>query len=372
MLIDLFTWNDVQIDAASKTAWIGPGTQAGYFNEQLNKVGLAFPTAHASHVSLGGFLVCGGFGRNSREWGIGCENVLEVECVNAAGEVLTANATTNPDYYWAARGAGPAFFGIITRFKVRAHDMPKVLHQRIDVYDIADFDALMKWTMEITPRLPPYIEPMVFRRRLDEKTGSWGPDTLSVISVGMADTAEKIREGFALLDTCPVIKKRINTIYRDDVTLQVLYDRSGGSDPVGWRYATDGIWSDADPAKLVPAMRDLYNTPTPRTYIYYAMWGPVNRELPDMAMTIQARSYIGAYVRWQDPAEDQKMFEWTNAQMTRLAPLGVGSKMNDEAMVRRPARFFSDAAEKRLNAMIAKYDPDNLFLSFLKPGDQIY
>lgn len=372
MLIDLFTWNKVEVDVATKTALVQPGTQAGFLNETLNKSGFAFPTAHASHVSLGGFLLCGGFGRNSRDWGIGCENVLEVECVNAEGEVIKANATENPDYYWAARGAGPAFFGIVTNYKLQVHDMPKVIHQRIDVYDMKDFDGLIKWSMEFNSKIPTYVEPMVFRRQLDAKTGGRGPDTLSLIWVAMAESAEKAKAGLDLMDKCAVFKNRVSTFYRDDATLQALYDRSGDSDPPGWRYATDGVWTDEKPAKLIPVMRDLYNTPTPRTYIYYAMWGPPKQKLPDMAMTIQARSYVGAYVRWEDPAQDREMFDWTNKHMEALAPLGVGSKMNDEAMVRRPARFFSDEAQKRLDAMTAKYDPDGLFLSFLKTGDEIF
>jgi hypothetical protein len=40
-------------------------------------------------------------------------------------------------------------------------------------------------------------------------------------------------------------------------------------------------------------------------------------------------------------------------------------------MVRRPARFFSDAAKKRLDVMTAQHDPDGVFLSFLKTGDVI-
>jgi hypothetical protein len=351
---------------------VQPGTQAGAFNEALNKQGFAFPTAHASHVSLGGFLICGGFGRHSREWGIGCENVLEVECVNAKGEVLIANELQNQDYYWAARGAGPAFFGIVTNFKVRVHELPKFIHQRIDVYDMTDFDALMTWAIEVTPKLPAYVEPMVFRRRLDEKTEGWGPDTVSVIAVAMANDVETIKKGFAPLDTCPVLKKRVNQFYRDDITLQGLYDRSGGSDPWGWRYVTDGMWTDTPAKQLVPLLRDLYNTPSPRTYIYNAMWGETRKNLPDMAMTIQARSYYGAYVRWKDPADDQKMIDWATGQMKRLEPVSVGSKMNDEAVVFRPAKLFSDAAQKRLEAMQAQYDPDALFCSFLKQGDGVY
>jgi hypothetical protein len=116
----------------------------------------------------------------------------------------------------------------------------------------------------------------------------------------------------------------------------------------------------------------MYDTPSPYTYIYYAMWGNTRKNLPDMAMTIQARSYIGAYVRWDKAEDDESMFDWTNKHIAALAPLAVGSKMNDEALVRRPARFFTDAAEKRLNEMTAKHDPTGLFLSFLKVGDQIY
>ena len=373
MLIDLFTWNEVQVDTTNKTAWVGPGTQAGYCNEQLNKYGLAFPTAHASHVSMGGFLLCGGFGRNSRNWGIGCENVLEIECVDAAGEVITANATTNPDYYWAARGSGPAFFGIVTKFKVQAHDLPKVIHQRIDIYAIADFDAVISWTMRVNDAIPPYVEPMVLRRRYDDKTGGWGPDTFSLIWVAMGSTTEQCRAGLAIMDQCPAIARKQQTLFRDDMTLQDLYNRSGRSDPTGWRYATDGVWSDADPKLLLKPLRELFDTPTPGSYIYYAMWGNTRRHLPDMALTVQGRSYLSGNVRWQDPADDARMFKWCDERTAAFDAVSLGGKMNDESMVRRPqVRYFSDAAQRRLAELTAKHDPEGLFLSFLKPGDQIY
>lgn len=369
MLLDLSTWNDFKIDAASKTAWVQPAVKSGAMVLAAAELKLCFPGGHNPDVALGGFLICGGFGRNSRQWGIGCENILEIECVDAKGELIRANENENPDFYWAARGAGPGFFGVVTRLKLKLHDLPIVIRQRIYVYDMADFDAVMRWSFEVQPKLPDYIEPMMYRRRLDEKTGDWGPDTFFVIAVGMGDSIEKVAAGLAPLETCPVRKRAVAVYSNDNATLEQLYARSTGADPVGWRFAVDGIWSNADPEQLIPLVRELFATvPTPRTYIYYSMWGPV-KELPDMAMSMQARIYVAAHTRWQNPDDDDKMFAWTTQQMRGFEPYSVGSKLNDDAMVHRQAPYFTEAAAKRLSQLQAKYDPNGVFLSFLKLGD---
>lgn len=41
------------------------------------------------------------------------DTVLEFEVVTAAGDIVTANADTNPDLFWALRGGGPSAFGVI-------------------------------------------------------------------------------------------------------------------------------------------------------------------------------------------------------------------------------------------------------------------
>jgi hypothetical protein len=51
-------------------------------------------------------------------------------------------------------------------------------------------------------------------------------------------------------------------------------------------------------------------------------------------------------------------------QMKRIEHLAVGSKLNDENMARRPARYFSDAAQARLERLRAQYDPERRFASF--------
>lgn len=372
MLLDLSSWNQLTVDPAAKTAWVQPAVKSGAVTAALKPHQLAFPTGHNADVTLGGFLLCGGYGRNGRHWDVGCKNILEIECVTAKGELIRANVDENPDYYWAARGGGPGFFGAVTRMKLQVFDLPKVIRQRVYVYDMADFDAIMRWSMEVMPQLPDYVEPMVFRRRLDEKTGGWGEDTLLIVAVSMADTVEKVAAGFAPLETCPVRDRVKNTYFNDNASLEQFFARNEASDPKGMRFSVDGMWSNADPTQLVPALREMYTTlPTPRSFIYYAMWGPTKSDWPDMAMTVQGNVYIAAHALWDNAANDAKMHEWTSGSMRKLERFSVGSKLNDDATVRRPSRYFSDAASAKLKALTAKHDPDGVFRSFLKVGEPI-
>ena len=41
-----------------------------------------------------------------------------MEAVTAAGEVVRCDEDENSDLFWAARGAGPGFFAIVTGFRL--------------------------------------------------------------------------------------------------------------------------------------------------------------------------------------------------------------------------------------------------------------
>ena len=88
----------------------------------LRTHGLAFPLAHSANVPIGGYLLGGGMGWNGRI--VGTHGVAfacaPLDVVTAAGERLTINERSHPDLYWAARGAGPAFCAVATRFHLEA------------------------------------------------------------------------------------------------------------------------------------------------------------------------------------------------------------------------------------------------------------
>jgi hypothetical protein len=89
--------------------------------------GLAFPVGHCSTVPLGGYLLGGGFGWNAGAWGVACHAVEGVEVVTADGGIRRASGAEEPDIFWAARGAGPAFFGVVTRYRLRLRPLPRAI-----------------------------------------------------------------------------------------------------------------------------------------------------------------------------------------------------------------------------------------------------
>ncbi|MGH7155923.1 MAG: FAD-binding oxidoreductase [Acetobacteraceae bacterium] len=74
-------------------------------------------------VGVAGLVQGGGFGSFSKQFGTGAGGLLEAEVVTADGAVRVANACTNPDLFWAIKGAGNGF-GVITRLTLRTHDLP--------------------------------------------------------------------------------------------------------------------------------------------------------------------------------------------------------------------------------------------------------
>ena len=75
-------------------------------------------------VGVAGFIQTGGFGEFSKRWGVASAGLLEAEVVTSDGAVLTTNACTNPDLFWALKGAG-ASFGVITKVTLQTHALPK-------------------------------------------------------------------------------------------------------------------------------------------------------------------------------------------------------------------------------------------------------
>ena len=165
MLLDVSRLNAVTIDASAMRAMVGPGCRGNDVDKLLAAQKLFFPVGHCRGVGLGGFLLQGGFGWHGRALGPACENVLAIDYVGADGELRHASPNENADMYWAARGAGPGFFGVITRFHLKLHPRPKVIGSKFAFYTVDRLEELVRWALEVGPDVPPSIELMLFMSR---------------------------------------------------------------------------------------------------------------------------------------------------------------------------------------------------------------
>jgi FAD/FMN-containing dehydrogenase len=76
-------------------------------------------------LSLAGLAQSGGFGSLSKHYGTVAGSLLEAEVVTADGKIQIANASTNPDLFWALKGGGGGSFGVVSKMTLRTHDLPE-------------------------------------------------------------------------------------------------------------------------------------------------------------------------------------------------------------------------------------------------------
>jgi FAD/FMN-containing dehydrogenase len=110
-----------RISVGSGRATIGPGAQLVDVYRKLAGAGATIPAGSCPSVGIGGHALGGGMGLAGRRFGLTCDNVASLRIVTADGRLVTADADTNPDLYWACRGGGGGNFGIVTSFQMRTH-----------------------------------------------------------------------------------------------------------------------------------------------------------------------------------------------------------------------------------------------------------
>jgi FAD/FMN-containing dehydrogenase len=96
-----------------------------------NAGGMALPHGRCFGVGTSAFLLGGGMGFAMREFGLGCDRMLEAEVALPDGRVVRASAEENADLFWALRGGGGGNLGVALRFKVGAEPAKPVTTYRI-------------------------------------------------------------------------------------------------------------------------------------------------------------------------------------------------------------------------------------------------
>jgi FAD/FMN-containing dehydrogenase len=99
--------------------------------KDTNAGGMALPHGRCFGVGASAFLLGGGMGFTMRDFGLGCDRVLEAEMALPDGRVVRASAEQNTDLFWALRGGGGGNLGVALRFKVRAEPAKPVTTYRI-------------------------------------------------------------------------------------------------------------------------------------------------------------------------------------------------------------------------------------------------
>jgi FAD/FMN-containing dehydrogenase len=371
LLIDLGGLHEIDLDTSASIVRVSPSVTGGELNQILNEQGLMFPGGHCPTVGLGGFLLQGGMGWNCRGWGWSCERIQAIDVVTANGELVRADESQNADLLWAARGAGPGYFGVVTRFHLKVRPLPQALTQSTYIYRHGHFDEMMGWLHTIHPTLAPSVEVVAVGGTfpLPPEVKHVDGSMLMVHGLTFADTREEAVEALLPFESCPVVEEALVRQVALPTSIALECEEQRRANPEGYRYVVDNMWTNAGADEIVPALRDAFTTlPTKESFSLWFGMAP-QRQLPNMALSLQADLYFASYVIWKDEADDERCRAWLAAQMKHIEPITEGLFLADSDLATRPAQFFSDTHWQQLEELRARYDPDGLFHSYLAAPD---
>lgn len=358
LLIDLGAMQELGFDPSSGIAVASPGVRGGVtLAPFLAAHGRMFTGGHCESVGIGGFLLQGGQGWNSRRWGWGCENVVGFDAVTADGELVHCDEHNNADLYWAGRGAGPGFFGVVTRFHLRTFALTQMWHDT-RAFALDELEALLPWLHEVLPRLDPAVEPVLAATRV--RTGEVELLLHTTLVAERAEDADRL-----LLPLADPPAEALEHVH-GPTTIEGENAAQARQNPTGHRYCADSQWTNATAAELAPLLRAIWSElPTRHSFSIWYGWAPT-RPLPAMAFSLEANVYIATYAIWADAADDERHRCWVHDHHARLAEhVGEGVYIGDSDFGRRPDRFMAEPNLARLEKIRAEHDADRLFVSYL-------
>lgn len=364
LLIDLAGLDSIEVDPAARVAAVGPGTRGNDLNARLADQKLVFPTGHCPTVGLGGFLLGGGYGWNSRALGPACFSVRAVDVVLPDGSLVHADDETAPDIIWAARGSGAGFFGVVTRFYLDVAPAYQQIVRSSYLFPGELRDEVLAWTYETVDTISPWLE---MSARVCFEPGYDKPMTMVTAAAFCRQSGDEAM--LAAVEAAPFISSSVRTVHRRVATIADMYDVADRLLPEGSRYAVDGVWTSAPATDILRLGGDiLAQPPTRASFMLWMLWGHVD-ERPDACWSTQGRLYFSPNAVWDDPADDLRNEVWAHAALDALSEIDLGTQFSDQNPADRPSHGLEAGQRQRLAELRATYDPSGLLCGYLRPEE---
>ncbi len=373
-VIDVSALNDIQIDVSRQIASIQSGVMSASLVAATREQGLSFPVPHCPTVGLGGFLMGGGFGWNyAHRGGMSCFSVEAAEIVTADGKLVTANADQNQDLLWAVRGAGPGFFGVVTRFHLKLYPVPKAILASSYIHPLTGLEnvttALDK-LMEIRDDRAEVIALLLHNPDALPDAPTEESKICFVSVFAFANSTEEARSLLTPFAQSELATKSMVKVENQEFTFEGLYGKFFNQNLATGRqarYAVDNVITD-EPGKTLLALANHFRTaPSPHNHVL-AAYGTNMEAREDACFSSIGNTFIGCYSIWDDEEEDEVHFRWLDQTLPLMDPIAKGHYVNEVESRRHPERIrlcFSDANWKRLQELRRKYDPDGIFHNYL-------
>ena len=175
VIINIASLQQIAFNADKTLAIIQGGVHVKEMVDTAYANDARFATASCNCVGFLGAALGGGLTRVSGLYGLSVDQIRSMNVVLASGEAVTVTARSDPDLWWALRGAAPNF-GIVTSAIITAHPVPRAantgwvgpitfsedkLEAVISTIDEIDLKAHMQIDLIITTSGAPAYAPII-------------------------------------------------------------------------------------------------------------------------------------------------------------------------------------------------------------------
>ncbi len=367
MLLDISALAEASVDVETMTARVGPGVNMHRFYQSLTTWGMIFPVAECHGVAMGGYLLGGGYAPLGNSWGNGpaCYSIIGADVILATGEKVLASEDSNPDLFWAIRGVGPGFFAVVTNYHLRIYEHPKTIMQSTFVYALEEVPDVLSILNDLQKEKDQRVEVSI---ALTEQPGE-SEKTVAKLKVmaavnGPGDSESEARSllGFYSNSNLSSLAKSINS-YQVIEYSDLMYtpDRN-------LRNNSDNIWTD-DANALMAIVEHYKNKPEGSSLMMTLHHGRQSSQTRKNACYSSAGAhFLSSHLLWKRASEDEVNYKWYTEFNRILKPYARSHYVNQVDNEHHPHRVrasFSEENWTRLGVLRRKYDPDQLFYSYL-------
>ncbi|KAF9969390.1 hypothetical protein BGZ73_008275 [Actinomortierella ambigua] len=163
LVIDVGQFQQFSLDESTGIATVGAGTRLGPMYSRLWFHGEhLLPAGVCPSVGVGGHALGGGVGMLARKYGMLTHNIVGMTLIDAQGDIRDITASSDPDLFWALRGAGGGNFGLVTEFRFQAHKAPQPITTIIYQYPLTQFPSLIDALADQAVHAPDELQILMF------------------------------------------------------------------------------------------------------------------------------------------------------------------------------------------------------------------
>jgi FAD/FMN-containing dehydrogenase len=354
LVIDLSRMRDVRVDRERRIATSHGGATWLDFDTATQAHGLVTPGGVVGSTGVTGLALGGGIGHLTAQYGLTCDNLIAAELVTPAGEIVRASDDQNPELLWGLRGGG-GNFGVVAQAEFRLHPLQHVVGGRLEYTGEGVTEALRLF------RDLAINGPRELSVQAQLTTDSSLAPQLVVVPCysGEGETPEALR-----------LLRAVSGLVNDSVRPQGFLEQQRIFDP---GYGVDrNYWKGHFVAELPDRLiDDLIGCMTtlgrpPGGILIESLHGaPKGLDPTSAALDYRNAAFnISAMASWTDPAYDEESIDWTRKTAAAIEPWsvsgGYANYMQADEPIERVRAAFGPDSFARLQALKARYDPDNV------------